>query len=63
SARLGLERGQIDLGWVLIRALTWFGLASGIKLPENTPPRDGLRRLLPLPEAGIAAVDSKSTAS
>lgn len=45
SARLGLERGQIDLGWWLIRAMMWLGLASQIKLPENTAHRDGLRRV------------------
>lgn len=45
SARLGLERGQIDLGWTFIRALMWLGLASQIRLPENTTHRDGLRRL------------------
>ena len=49
SARLGLERGQIDLGWTFIRILMWLGLASEIKLPENTAHRDGLRRR---PEAG-----------
>lgn len=49
SARLGLERGQIDLGWIFIRVLMALGLASEIKLPENTRHRDGLRRL---PEAG-----------
>lgn len=45
SARLGLERGQIDLGWWLIRTLMALRLASEIRLPENLPPRDGLRRL------------------
>lgn len=45
SARLGLERGQIDLGWVLIRILASLGLAHSVKLPENTPRRKGLRRL------------------
>ncbi|MEN3148347.1 acyl-CoA desaturase [Neorhizobium sp. IRAMC:178] len=44
SARLGLEPGQIDLGWSFIRALVWLGLASELKLPENTQPRAGLRR-------------------
>lgn len=44
SARLGLERGQVDLGWTFIRALMWLGLAGEAKLPENTQPRDGLRR-------------------
>lgn len=45
SARLGLERGQIDLGWVLIRILMKLGLASDVRLPQNLTPRDGLRRL------------------
>jgi stearoyl-CoA desaturase (delta-9 desaturase) len=45
SARLGLERGQIDLGWVFIRVLTWLDLARDLKLPENTVHRAGLRRV------------------
>ncbi|QKC83161.1 acyl-CoA desaturase [Mesorhizobium sp. NZP2077] len=45
SARLGLEQGQIDLGWIFIRVLAGLGLAHGVKLPENTPKRKGLRRL------------------
>ncbi|TPM30651.1 acyl-CoA desaturase [Mesorhizobium sp. B2-3-3] len=45
SARLGLERGQIDLGWIFIQVLARLGLARGVKLPENTPRRKGLRRL------------------
>jgi len=45
SARLGIERGQIDLGWIFIRVLVGLGLAHGVKLPENTPRRKGLRRL------------------
>lgn len=45
SARLGLERGQIDLGWMLIRILVVIGLARDIRLPHNITPRDGLRRL------------------
>lgn len=45
SARLGLERGQIDLGWTLIQVLMALGLAKEVKLPENTQPRDGLRRV------------------
>jgi fatty-acid desaturase len=49
SARLGIERGQIDLGWTFIRILMRLGLASEIKLPENTEHREGLRRR---PEAG-----------
>jgi len=45
SARLGLERGQIDLGWTFIRMLFALGMASEIRLPNNIAPRDGLRRL------------------
>ena len=45
SARLGVERGQIDLGWIFIRLLIGLGLASEIRLPENTAHRAGLRRV------------------
>lgn len=46
SARLGIEPGQLDLGWHFIRLLAWFGLASAIKLPQNIVPRDGLKRVV-----------------
>jgi stearoyl-CoA desaturase (delta-9 desaturase) len=45
SARLGLESGQVDLGWTFIRLLQRLGLASSIKLPSNVPHRAGLRRV------------------
>mgnify|MGYP003382747796 CR=1 FL=1 len=45
SARLGLEDGQIDLGWTFIRVLMSLGLAAEVKLPGNTRARDGLRRV------------------
>jgi len=45
SARLGLERGQIDLGWNFIQLLMCLGIAGAAKLPENTAHREGLRRL------------------
>jgi sn-1 stearoyl-lipid 9-desaturase len=47
SARLGLEEGQIDLGWHFIRLLEWSGLATAVRLPSNTAPRAGLRRVEP----------------
>lgn len=51
SARLGLESGQVDLGWTFIRLLSWLGLASSINLPSNVPHRAGLRRVaLPPPK-------------
>jgi len=45
SARLGLERGQIDLGWWLIRALTAVGLAWNVTTPEKIPARANLVRV------------------
>ncbi len=51
SARLGLESGQVDLGWIFIKLLSWLGLASSINLPSNVPHRAGLRRVTsPPPE-------------
>ncbi len=54
SANLGIERGQTDLGWWLIKGLAWLGLASQIATPETVGRRDGLRRL----EADFAQADS-----
>ena len=45
SARLGVEPGQTDPGFWLIRTLEWLGLADAIKLPESEPARCGLTRL------------------
>jgi len=45
SAKLGLERGQVDLGWVLLRAFERLRLAWNIVLPEHLPPRPALRRI------------------
>jgi stearoyl-CoA desaturase (Delta-9 desaturase) len=47
SARLGLEPGQADLGWVLLLALERLGLAWGFVLPEHLPHRPALRRVAP----------------
>lgn len=52
SARLGIERGQIDLGWHFISVLKLLGLAWAIKLPDNIVPRDGLRRVTASRTAG-----------
>ncbi|ACI53372.1 fatty acid desaturase [Rhizobium leguminosarum bv. trifolii WSM2304] len=45
SARLGIEPGQLDLGWHFIRVLSGLGLASAIKLPHMIVPRQGLKRV------------------
>jgi len=44
SARLGLEPGQADLGWTVLRLLERAGLAWNIVLPEHLPRRPALKR-------------------
>jgi fatty-acid desaturase len=46
SARLGVERGQLDPGYWLILILQRLGLARAVQLPDSQPPRDGLRRII-----------------
>jgi fatty-acid desaturase len=45
SARLGVERGQLDPGWWLIKALEYVGLVWHVKEPEQVGERDGLRKV------------------
>lgn len=45
SAKLGLEPGQIDLGWALILAFQRVGLAFDIVTPEGLPHRPALARV------------------
>lgn len=45
SAKLGVEPGQLDPGYWLIRTLATLGLAQAIRLPDSAPPRDGLTRI------------------
>lgn len=45
SARLGLEPGQVDPGWALIRILERLGLAWDIVTPRELPFRPALRRV------------------
>ncbi|TBZ18958.1 acyl-CoA desaturase [Rhizobium leguminosarum] len=52
SARLGIEPGQLDLGWYFIRLLARLGLASAIKLPHTVVQRRGLRRVNATETAG-----------
>ena len=54
SARLGIEPGQVDLGWWFIRLLSHLRLASAIRLPSNTGRRVGLRRVAAMPEQPVA---------
>jgi fatty-acid desaturase len=45
SARLGIEDGQADPGFLFIRALRAVGLARDISLPSSQAQREGLRRV------------------
>jgi fatty-acid desaturase len=49
SARLGIERGQTDPGYWLIKILQMLGLAHTVLGPGDKPARDGLTRVLPSP--------------
>ncbi len=50
SAKLGLNPGEIDLGWWLIKSFEAAGLASEIRTPDSMPFRAALRAL-PQPES------------
>jgi stearoyl-CoA desaturase (delta-9 desaturase) len=43
SAKLGLDEGQVDLGWTLIKTFEALGWAWDIVTPERLPPRPALR--------------------
>ncbi|MCA9062714.1 MAG: hypothetical protein KDA96_06635 [Planctomycetaceae bacterium] len=45
SARLGINPGQTDPGWWLVRAFQSIGLATGVTLPRDLPDRPELRRI------------------
>jgi stearoyl-CoA desaturase (delta-9 desaturase) len=45
SARLGLGRGEVDLGWLLIKGFEHLGLAAHIQTPDALPNRRELRHL------------------
>lgn len=51
SARLGIERGQADPGWWLLRGLERLGWVWDLKQPSNLEPRPGVRRLMDPPQA------------
>lgn len=62
SAKLGVEQGQSDIGFLLIKSLEAAGLAKDIKEPLSEPPRKGLVRTdpfgpdqLPLPPTSDVA--------
>jgi len=45
SANLGLERGQIDLGWYVLKFFERLGLVRHLQTPETLKERKILRRL------------------
>jgi sn-1 stearoyl-lipid 9-desaturase len=45
SAMLGIEDGQLDLGFWFIKSLEFLGLAEEIKLPADIGEREGLRKI------------------
>jgi fatty-acid desaturase len=50
SAKLGIEKGQMDPGWWLIKFFEFLGLAMNIKKPEQVGERPGLRKVEQLSE-------------
>ena len=62
SAQLGVEPGQVDPGFWLIRAFSAVGLAWDVKGPASEPPRDGLtREATAHTDAGVAATTTQAT--
>lgn len=57
SARLGVESGQSDPGFRVIRWLEARGLVWDVRLPSSEPPREGLVRLPP-GASGMVAPDN-----
>lgn len=58
SARLGLEPGQADPGWWLLRFMEWLGLVWGLQQPADLTARPGVRRVVAaahIPAAAQAA--------
>lgn len=51
SARLGLEPGQADPGWMLLRGLERLGLVWDLKQPATLQARPGVRQLHAMAEA------------
>ncbi|MDZ4311802.1 MAG: acyl-CoA desaturase [Cypionkella sp.] len=45
SAKLGVERGQLDPGYYFIWVLQKLGLVWNVKTPDSEPPRKGLQRV------------------
>tara|TARA_R110000787_G_scaffold151854_1_gene265552 strand:- start:52 stop:1032 length:981 start_codon:yes stop_codon:yes gene_type:complete len=53
SARHGLYKGQIDLGWHFIQLLEFLGLASNVRTPKDLPAR---ANIIPLSNRALSIV-------
>ena len=47
SARMGIEPGELDPGWQVLKLLERTGLASNLGVPRVAPERDDLEELRP----------------
>jgi stearoyl-CoA desaturase (delta-9 desaturase) len=47
SARHGIMKGQLDLGFHFVQALERLGLAWDVQTPERLPKREGITPLTP----------------
>ncbi|GAC27881.1 acyl-CoA desaturase [Brumicola pallidula] len=47
SANMGLEKGQVDVGWLVLKGLAYIGLTWDLTLPEQLPAREELKRIMP----------------
>lgn len=45
SAKLGLYKGQLDPGWLVLQIFQFVGLVSSPRLPDSLPPRPELKAL------------------
>jgi stearoyl-CoA desaturase (delta-9 desaturase) len=42
---MGLEKGQVDIGWLVLKGLVAIGLAWNLVLPKHLPMREELKRI------------------
>lgn len=57
SAKIGIYRGQIDIGWYALCVMKRFGLVHNLRLPENLPTRPELVRTTSAPFAPRTTAD------
>lgn len=57
SANLGVDSGQVDPGYQLIRSFAWFGLAWNVKTPSSEQARQGLTRVDPVRDMSLATLN------